>query len=106
MRLKSGVAMAVAQTAAAAQIQPLAWELSYATGVAIKRKKKKKQVKEKVRTGVNNMEGKDNDTKEENGRADKGPRVTIPAALRVIPEGPSFRFLEGVVVVVVVVVFI
>ena len=41
MRLKSGVAMAVAQTAAAAQIQPLAWELSYATGVAIKRKKKK-----------------------------------------------------------------
>ena len=48
------------------------------------------------------MEGKENDTKEENGRADKGPRVTIPAALRVIPEGPSFRFLEGVVVVVVV----
>ena len=35
-----GVATTVALVAAAAQIQPLAWKLPYATGVAIKKKKK------------------------------------------------------------------
>ena len=35
----SGVATAAAQIAAAAQIQSLAWELSYAMGVAIKKQK-------------------------------------------------------------------
>ena len=39
MWLGSGVAMAVAQASAPAPIQPLAWELPYATGVALKRKK-------------------------------------------------------------------
>ena len=39
MWLGSGVAMAVAQATAAAPIQPLAQELPYATGTAIKRKK-------------------------------------------------------------------
>ena len=41
MWLRSGVA--VAQEAAAALIQPLAWELPYAAGAALKRKKKKKK---------------------------------------------------------------
>ena len=35
------VAMVVAQTSAAAPVQPLAWELPYATSVAIKRKQNK-----------------------------------------------------------------
>ena len=39
MWLRSGVARAVAEASAAAPIQPLAWELPYATGVAIKEKK-------------------------------------------------------------------
>ena len=39
MLLRSSVAMAVAQSGATAQIQPLACELPYATGVAVKRKK-------------------------------------------------------------------
>ena len=34
-----GIAIAAAQVAAVAQIQSLAWELSYATGVVIKKKK-------------------------------------------------------------------
>ena len=42
MWLRSGVA--VAQEAAAALIQPLAWELPYAAGAALKRKKKKKNI--------------------------------------------------------------
>ena len=37
MLLGSSVAVAMA----AASIQPLAWEISYAAGVAVKRKKKK-----------------------------------------------------------------
>ena len=40
MWLWSGVAMAVAAAAAAAEIQPLAQERPYATGEAIKRRKK------------------------------------------------------------------
>ena len=43
MQLRSGIAVAVAWSAAVAPIQPLAWELSYAMGVALKRKKKKKK---------------------------------------------------------------
>jgi len=43
MRLRSHVAVAVVLqgAAAAALIQPLAWELLYAVGVALKKKKKK-----------------------------------------------------------------
>ena len=37
------VAVTVVQVPAAAPIQPLAWELPYATAVAIKRKRKKEQ---------------------------------------------------------------
>ena len=40
MQLRSRVAKAVAQASAAALIQPLAWKLPYATGVAMERKKK------------------------------------------------------------------
>ena len=36
---------ATAYVSAAAPIQPLAWELPYATGTAVKRKKKNKQKK-------------------------------------------------------------
>ena len=43
MRLGSGVAVAVA--AAAAQIRSLAWELPYATGAAVGKKKKGKDMK-------------------------------------------------------------
>lgn len=44
MWLGSSVAVAVVyRPAAAALIQPLAWELPYATGVALKRKKKKQK---------------------------------------------------------------
>ena len=43
MQLRSSVAMAVAKTSAAAPIQPLPWELPYATGTAIKRKKKERE---------------------------------------------------------------
>ena len=42
MQLGSSVAVAVAQASATAPIQPLAWDLLYATGAAIKSKKKKK----------------------------------------------------------------
>ena len=38
-RCGSGVDVAVAQSAAAAPIQPLAWELPYVAGVAIKKEK-------------------------------------------------------------------
>ena len=38
MRLRSGIAEAVGSTAAVALIQPLAWELPYAAGVALKNK--------------------------------------------------------------------
>ena len=41
MRLRSGVATAVAQPSAAAPIRPLDWELPYAASTAIKIKKKK-----------------------------------------------------------------
>ena len=44
MQLESGVAVAVAVAGKAAPIQPLAWELPYATGVAIKRKKERKHI--------------------------------------------------------------
>ena len=47
MCLRSGIAMAVAQAAAVAPVQPLAWELPYASNVALKRKKKKEKEKEK-----------------------------------------------------------
>ena len=43
MRLKSGIAVAVAVCAPATLIRPLAWELSYAAGMALKRKKKKQR---------------------------------------------------------------
>ena len=43
MWLRSSVAMAVAQASAAAQIRPLAQELPYAPGAAIKRKKERKK---------------------------------------------------------------
>ena len=39
-QLRSGIAMAVSVAEAAALIQPLAWELPYATGVALKNKNK------------------------------------------------------------------
>ena len=41
--------------AAAALIGPLAWELPYPAGVAIKRKKKKKKRKEKERKNRGNI---------------------------------------------------
>ena len=41
MLLGSGVAVAVLEVAAAIPIQPLVWELPYAAGMALKRKKKK-----------------------------------------------------------------
>jgi len=40
MWLRSHVAVAVVQANGLAPIQPLAWEHSYATGAALKRKKK------------------------------------------------------------------
>ena len=43
MWLVSGAAVAVARLAAAALIRPLALELPYATGAAVKRKKKKRR---------------------------------------------------------------
>ena len=42
MQLGSHVAVAVVQPVAAATIQPLAWELPYATGVALKGKEEKR----------------------------------------------------------------
>ena len=42
MRLRSGVAVAMAKPTAAAPIQALAWGFPYALNVALKRKKKKK----------------------------------------------------------------
>ena len=39
MQLGSGIAVAVRQPAAVAPIQLLAWELLYATGAALKKKK-------------------------------------------------------------------
>ena len=47
MRFESGIAEAGCRLAAAALIQPLAWELPYALGVALKRKQKQKQKKTK-----------------------------------------------------------
>ena len=41
MWLRSGVAVAVAQVGAATPLQPLAWELPYATDAALKKKKLK-----------------------------------------------------------------
>ena len=46
MRLRSGVAVAVAK--AAALIQPLAQELPYAAGAAVKKRKRKKKKKDKA----------------------------------------------------------
>ena len=40
MQFRSGVAVPVVQASATAPIQPLAWELPYATRTAIKRKNK------------------------------------------------------------------
>ena len=37
MQLRSGIAAAVAQAGSAALIGPLAWELPYASGTALKR---------------------------------------------------------------------
>ena len=48
MRLRSNVAMAVVWPSPAALIQPLAQELPYAAGVAIKRKKKKKKKNKRI----------------------------------------------------------
>ena len=45
MQLGSDVAVAVVQTAAAVPIRPLAWELPYVTGAAIKKEKKKRKKK-------------------------------------------------------------
>ena len=39
MRLGSGIAVAVAQSSGTALIQPLTWELPYAAGAALKKKK-------------------------------------------------------------------
>ena len=47
MWLGSGIAVAVAQVTAAARIQPLAQELPYATGAALKRKGKKRKEKKR-----------------------------------------------------------
>ena len=47
MRLGSSVAVLLAQAVATAPIQPLAWELLYASGVALKRPKKKKHKRNK-----------------------------------------------------------
>ena len=55
MRLRSGVALAVASAAVAALIRPLAQELPYATGVAIKRKKSK--LENEPRVGLNQCQG-------------------------------------------------
>ena len=54
MQLRSGVAVAVCRPVAAAPVQPLGWEIPYATGVALKRpkvKKKKKKKGERVTEG-------------------------------------------------------
>ena len=53
MQLRFGIAVAVVQTSAVALIFPLAWELPYATGVVIQRKKGKK---EREREGGRNEE--------------------------------------------------
>ena len=45
MRLRSGIAVAVTQLAAAAPIQPLAWKPPHATHAAVKAKKKKKSLR-------------------------------------------------------------
>jgi len=42
MGLRSGVAVATARMEASAPIQPLAWELPYAAGMAPKKKRKRK----------------------------------------------------------------
>ena len=47
--LRSVIAVAMLQPAAAAPIQPLAWELPCAAGTALKRPKKKKKKKKKKR---------------------------------------------------------
>ena len=49
MWLGSGVAVAVLQDAAAAKIQPLVWELPYATSGALKNSNKNKNQKKKER---------------------------------------------------------
>ena len=41
MRLRSGAAVAATPAPVAALIRPLAWESPYATGAALKKKKKK-----------------------------------------------------------------
>ena len=43
MRLGSGVAVPVVRMASAVQIRPLAWKLPYAAGVALKKKKERKE---------------------------------------------------------------
>ena len=49
--LRSGVAVAVAyRLAAMAPIQSLAWELPYAAGVALKKKKKRRHTQHKIKT--------------------------------------------------------
>ena len=45
MWLGSGVAVVVGRPAAEAPIQPLAWELPYATGATLKKKKGKERKK-------------------------------------------------------------
>ena len=47
MWLGSGIAVAVHRPAAAAAVQPLAWELPYAASAALKIQKKKKKKKKK-----------------------------------------------------------
>ena len=44
MHFRSGVAVVVLQASAAALIRPQAQELPYATGVAVKRKKKMQKI--------------------------------------------------------------
>ena len=49
MQLGSGVAVAVGRLEAMAPIRPLAWELPYTEGVALKRPKKKKKKKKNTK---------------------------------------------------------
>ena len=42
MQLRSGVAVGMGRLAATTPFQPLAWELPYAAGAALKRQKRKK----------------------------------------------------------------
>ena len=55
MRVGSHIAVTVGRPAAIAPILPLAWESPHVVGVALKRQKKKKDLKEKKDTGQGKM---------------------------------------------------